>query len=123
MVKLVILIPPLENWNAFDEAWPDFLHQVESMPGLRREASSHVDTILYGSASISRVHELFFDSLQAAQQAMASPHGQEAGKLLQLMTRGQVTLFLADHKEDDIDNIRKHQKQQSPADSQESGAA
>lgn len=123
MVKLVILIPPLENWNAFDEAWPDFLHQVESMPGLRREASSHVDTILYGSASVSRVHELFFDSLQAAQQAMVTPQGQEAGRLLQVMTGGKVTLFLAEHKEDDIDNIRKYQHGQNPKDSPESGGA
>jgi uncharacterized protein (TIGR02118 family) len=123
MVKLVIQIPPFENWSAFDQFWPRFLHQAEDMPGLRREATSHVEAVLYGSANISRVHELFFDSLQAAQAAMASPHGQEAGRLLQAMTGGRVTLFLADHKEDDIEHIRMHRQGQSPKDTPESGGA
>jgi uncharacterized protein (TIGR02118 family) len=123
MVKLVILIPPLENWSAFDRFWPRFLHQAESMPGLRREATSHVGTFLYGAASIARIHELFFDSLQAAQHAMASPHGQEAGRLLQAMTGGKVALFLADHKEDTIDNIRSHRHGQTLGGESESGSA
>ena len=107
MYKLVIMIGPLDNWAAFDEAWPRFLHQVENMPGLRREATSRVDTVLYGTAPVAFIHELYFDSLEAARQAMESPSGSAAGQLLQAMTRGQVTLFLADHKEDDLENILK----------------
>jgi uncharacterized protein (TIGR02118 family) len=110
MYKLVIMIGPLDNWAAFDEAWPRFLSQVENMPGLRREATSRVDTVIYGTASVAFIHELFFDSLEAARQAMTSPAGNAAGKLLQAMTRGQVTLFLADHKEDDLENIRRYKQ-------------
>lgn len=110
MYKLVIMIGPLDNWAAFEEAWPRFLNQVEGMPGLLREATSRVDTILYGSAPVAFIHELYFDSLEAARQAMASPAGSAAGKLLQAMTRGQVTLFLADHKEDELENILKYKK-------------
>lgn len=124
MYKLVIMVGPLDNWAAFDEAWPRFLSQVESMPGLRREATSRVDTVIYGTAPVSFIHELFFDSLEAARQAMSSPAGSAAGKLLQAMTRGQVTLFLADHKEDDLENIRKYKQTPSaePDPDQESPA-
>jgi hypothetical protein len=55
------------------------------------------------------IHELYFDSLDAAQRAMASPHGRSAGQLLQKMTLGRMVLFFADHKEDELENIHKHQ--------------
>jgi len=121
MYKLVIMIGPLDNWAAFDDAWPQFLHEVESMPGLRREATSRVDSVLYGNAPVAFVHELFFDSLDDARVAMASPQGRAAGKLLQVMTRGQLTLYLADHKEDDLENILKFKAKsgQSAEDTQE----
>jgi hypothetical protein len=53
--------------------------------------------------------------------AMASPQGRAAGKLLQAMTRGQLTLYLADHKEDDLENILKFKAKsgQSAEDTQE----
>lgn len=108
MYKLVIMIGPLEDWATFETSWADFLHLAESMPGLRREATSRVDTALYGSVAFALVHELFFDSLEDARLAMASPAGRAAGKLLQEMSQGKVTLYLADHKEDDIENLLKY---------------
>lgn len=108
MHKLVILIEQPDDWSAFEAAWPQFLHQVEQMPGLRREATSRVDVTLFGEKSYTLMHELFFDAPQAVQEAMASPAGREAGRLLQVMTQGRMALFLADHKEDDLENIRKH---------------
>ncbi len=94
MHKLVILIESPEDWNAFDEAWPRFLHLVESVPGLRRETTSRVEVALYGNKALALMHELYFDSLEAAQTALATPNGREAGKLLQEITRGRMTLFL-----------------------------
>lgn len=114
MVKLVILIEELEDWTAFDDSWPDFLHVVESMPGLRREATSRVDSMLYGAVRVGIVHELFFDSLEAARGAMASAEGRAAGGLLQAMTHGRMTLFLAEHNEDDLENILKYKTQADP---------
>jgi hypothetical protein len=55
------------------------------------------------------VHELYFDTLPAAQLAMASEPGRSAGRLLQQITGGKVTLFIADHKGDDLEHIRKFQ--------------
>jgi hypothetical protein len=109
MHKFVILIEPLEDWQAFEDAWPEFLHQAEAMPGLLREASSRVDSFLIGHP-YAWVHELFFDTLETAQAALASPAGRAAGRLLQQMAAGKLTLFIAEYKEDDLANIRKHQE-------------
>jgi len=108
MHKLVILIEPQIDWDTFEEAWPAFLHLVESMPALRREATSRIEGFLYGEIPFAQMHELYFDNLQAAQEAMASEQGRAAGKLLQAMTGGRMTLFFADHKEDDLEHIQKY---------------
>jgi len=108
MVKLVILIEQLPDWEKFEAGWPQFLHFAEEMPGLRREATSQVDAMLYGSSTYVLMHELFFGSLAEAQQAMASSQGQSAGRLLQQITEGKLVLFFADHKEDDIENLRRY---------------
>ena len=110
MYKLVILFKPLDDWEAFEAAWPQFLHLVEKMPGLKREATSRIDKTLFGENQYVQIHELFFDSHKAAEQALGSPQGQAAGQLLQRMTRGQIGLYFADHKEDNLENIRKYKQ-------------
>jgi hypothetical protein len=47
------------------------------------------------------------------QQAMSSPEGHAAGGLLQQITGGKMSLVVADHKEDDLENIRRYKKNQS----------
>lgn len=107
MHKLVIMIEPLEDWDLFEESWPAFLRLVESMPGLTREATCRVDAFLYGERPVAIVHELYFESLETAQQAMASEIGRSAGRMLQRMTGGRMSLFFADHKQDDLENIKR----------------
>lgn len=114
MHKLVILIEPVEDWAAFEETWPEFLHKVESMPGLRREAISRVEQYLFGDIPYQQMHELFFDSPEQARAAMASPEGREAGRLIQQMTGGRMALFFADHKEDDLENIQRYRRKDEP---------
>ncbi|HWQ83690.1 MAG TPA: EthD family reductase [Anaerolineales bacterium] len=108
MHKLVILFEQPEDSQAFDDVWPKFLHLVEEMPGLRREAISRVESFMFGSSQIAQMHELYFDTFEEAQQAMASPQGQAAGQMLQEMTGGQMTLFIADHKEDNLSRIQRY---------------
>lgn len=115
MYKLVILIEPLEDQEAFDEYWPEFLHHAERMPGLLSETSSHADAFLYGSQEYIRMHELYFNSREDAQSALTSAHGKAAGALLQRITRGRLCLFLADHRQDDIENISRYTRQNDPA--------
>jgi hypothetical protein len=106
MHKLVILIEKPENQAEFEAGWPEFLHWAEQMPGLRREVSSRVTGLLYGEREYSMVHELLFDDPGQAHLALNSTAGQSAGRTLQAITRGRLALFLADHLEDSLENIR-----------------
>jgi uncharacterized protein (TIGR02118 family) len=110
MHKLVILVETLKMKRPFDEVWPEFLQKSEQMPGLRREATCRVEHLLYGNYQPYLLHELFFDSVAAIQTAMSSPEGLAAGQVLQQMTGGRVALVIADHKEDNLENIRKHRQ-------------
>jgi uncharacterized protein (TIGR02118 family) len=111
MHKLVILVEPPPDQAFFDEAWPQFLNVSERMPGLLREATCHVEYVLFGDCRPTLMHELFFDSLDAIHQAMSSAEGRAAGEILQRMSSGRLTLLIADHKEDDLENIRKYRDQ------------
>lgn len=108
MHKLVILIEASEQWQDGEKKWPEFLHQAEEMPGLLREATSQVETFLFGTTTYLKMHELFFQDQTAVEHAMASDRGRAAGKLLQQMTGGHMTLYIAEHREDDIANIRQY---------------
>ena len=110
MHKLVILIDQLDDEAQFDEMWPEFLHISERMPGLKREATCRVENNLYGVHQPALLHELFFESLEDVHKALSSNEGRTAGELLQRMTGGRMSLFIADHKEDEIDNIRRFQQ-------------
>jgi len=116
MHKLIILLEST-SMPGFHNFWPSFLHVAESIPGLRRESTSRINQVLYGDASYSLVHELYFDTLPALQAGLASPPGMEAGRLLQDMTGGRVHLLIADHSEDDLENIRRYRKPEPNASS------
>ncbi len=109
MYKLVILVEPQDDSARFDSRWPLFLAEVERMPGLRQEVTSRVDRVVHGEFSVHLIHELFFDSLKAAADAMGSLQGERAGQILQEISAGKVTLLLADHLQDDLVHIHRHQ--------------
>lgn len=108
MYKLIILIEAQEDNERFERRWPEFLAAAERMPGLLREVTARVDRVLHGAFPVQMQHELYFESLKAAANAMGSAAGEEAGQILQAITGGKVTLLLADHNQDDLPNIRTH---------------
>jgi len=108
MHKLIILVESTTTPD-FHVFWPRFLHAAENMPGLRSEATSRVNQVLFGDLQCALIHELYFDSYHSLQLGLASESGKEAGRLLQEMTSGRVRLLIADHSEDNLENIRKHQ--------------
>ena len=110
MHKLMILIPPDAEGPALDAGWPEFLHHAERMPGLIREATVRVTSQLFGDHSVGMMHELFFEDQLALQKAMRSPEGLEAGQILQQITQGRMTLLLAEHREDDIENLKQYRQ-------------
>jgi hypothetical protein len=85
------------------------------MPGLKIEATCRVESTLYGNYHPTLVHELYFDSVEDIKNAMRSPEGRNAGELLQRMTGGRMSLIIADHKEDQIENIRRYQRNENDA--------
>jgi len=108
MYKLVILIESPPDLLEFEENWPAFLHQAEKMPGLIREATVRVSKILFGNPQIHMLHELFFETLADLQTAMGSPYGQASGQIIQKITGGRMTLLIAEHREDMLENIRRY---------------
>ena len=110
MYKLMIVIPPNIISPEFDAGWPEFLHQAESMPGLQREVTVRVSGSLYGTQEIDTVHELYFESLADLQNAMSSPAGLAAGQIIQQLTQGKMTLLIAEHREDNIENLRRYRQ-------------
>jgi hypothetical protein len=117
MHKLIILVESTTTPD-FHVFWPRFLHVAENIPGLRRESTSRVSQVLYGDLQCALIHELYFDSYPALQSGLASASGKEAGRLLQEMTGGRVRLLIADHSEDDMENIRKYRTLEQDANSQ-----
>jgi hypothetical protein len=107
MHKLIILVESTATPD-FHVFWPRFLHAAENIPGLRREATSRISQVLFGDLQCSMIHELFFDSYASLQSGLASESGKEAGSLLQEMTGGRLRLLIADHSEDDLENIRRY---------------
>lgn len=107
MHKLIIFIESTVTPD-FHVFWPRFLHAAENMPGLRRESTSRVNQVLFGDLQCALIHELYFDSYPALQLGLASEFGKQAGALLQEMTAGRVRLMVADHSEDNLENIRKY---------------
>ena len=112
MYKLVILIGAQQDLLRFEQGWPLFLAQAEKMPGLRKEAHSQVAAKIYGDADVSMIHEMYFETKAEMEQAMASEEGQAAGRILQVITEGKVTLLFADHLEDDLEHIQSFDNQE-----------
>jgi uncharacterized protein (TIGR02118 family) len=108
MYKLIILIEPPYDQEAFDESWPRFLREVEKMPGLVREATVRMVDTIYGESQFHLIHELFFQTREELQTAMASPKGQTSGRVLQQITGGKMSLIIAEHREDNIENIQNY---------------
>jgi uncharacterized protein (TIGR02118 family) len=108
MVKLVILIEKAGDPRKLDEHWPEFLRLAEQMPGLQRETTSRTLGSIYGMYDVALTHELYFESQEALQSAMTSPTGEAAGRMLQWLTDGRMTLFYASHHEDELANIRPY---------------
>ena len=116
MVKLIILIEPEIHQEAFFEGWPRFLEHAENLPGLVRLVTAPVHAHLTGNYHPLMVHELVFDSQQSLESALASEEGIAAGKTLQTITGGAVSLLVTGHLEDSGENLRAY-RSKKPLDS------
>jgi hypothetical protein len=106
MYQLIILIPFTVNINSFDEAWPDFLAAAEDMNGLIRESVSRIDRGVYGQNNIRRIYSFLFHDKSSFENALLSPAGELAGKIIHQITGGEVTLLSGTFHEDTLDRIQ-----------------
>jgi len=101
MFKLVALFTHPADPAAFDAGFNRFLPLAEVLPGLRRVVVSHAHGGPEGATPYYLMHELFFDDFTAARAAMASPAGVAAAQQLWTFAADNVTLFFADHLEEE----------------------
>jgi uncharacterized protein (TIGR02118 family) len=109
MYKLVILFSPPFAWSTFEQGWQKFLGMAEQMPGLRKEAVGDIEEMVFGQRSMNfkKVHELYFDSREALDDALTSEAGQKAGQWLHSFTQGRFLLMIAKHMEATSEQFKK----------------
>jgi uncharacterized protein (TIGR02118 family) len=101
MYKLLILFSHPYVEEPFIKGWQKFMGMAEQMPGLQKEAISEIDETVFAqpNASYKKVHELYFNSREDLEVALASEAGQKAGKWLHSFTNGRFSLMIAKHLE------------------------
>jgi uncharacterized protein (TIGR02118 family) len=112
MYKLVILfMQPVVRAN-FDQGWQKFLSLVEQMPGLKKEAVADVEQIVFGPSfcNFKKIHELYFDSRESLEEALASEAGQQAGQWLHSFTQGKFASLVVRHMEATPDQFKRQVK-------------
>ena len=115
MFKLLILIEPEIDSETFFQGWPKFLSHAEEMPGLEKLVTAPVHEHLSGQYSPLMVHELHFEDRSVLEKALASPAGIAAGKTLQQITGGHVSLLIAAHLEDSGEHLRDLRSKKAPS--------
>ena len=101
MYKLVALFTRPADSEAFDAGFNIFLPLADALPGLRKVVVSHAHGGPEGGTSYHLMHELLFDDLAAVREAMASEAGLAAARQLWAFAAENVTLFFADHLEEE----------------------
>jgi uncharacterized protein (TIGR02118 family) len=100
--KLILLFHTPNDVERFEHRWShEFVPAAEALPDVRRVAISRIQGSLSPESSVYLIHELCFDDRQSLEQAMASPQGQRAGKLLVSIAGESVDVLFAHHLEDD----------------------
>jgi uncharacterized protein (TIGR02118 family) len=101
LYKLTLLFHKPDDPLAFETRWSEeFVPRAEKMPGIRRVAVSRVTGGLDEDVDIQLVHEFFFDDADALREAMVSPAGRSAGRVLMEIAGPFVTLFFSEHLEE-----------------------
>lgn len=100
MVKLIALYRMPDNREEFDKHYRE-VHTplVKAMPGLRRMEIARITGSVIGEPAHYLVTEMYFDSKDALDAALASPAGRAAGKDLMTFAAKTVTLFHAEVSE------------------------
>jgi uncharacterized protein (TIGR02118 family) len=99
MPKLIVLYPPPADVAAFESRY-NLEHApmvVQKVPGLKKFLAAQVLGTPAGAAPYQRVAELYFDSIESLQAAMASPGGQATvAHAMEISTGGPPVVLIAE---------------------------
>lgn len=99
MPKLIVLYPPPSDAATFEgrysaEHAPMVMKKI---PGLKKFVAARVLGTPAGAAPYQRVAELYFDSMESLQAAMASPGGQATvAHAVEISTGGPLVVLIAE---------------------------
>jgi uncharacterized protein (TIGR02118 family) len=97
MVKLIALYKVPKNTEEFDRHYKE-VHTplVKNMPGLRKLEVAKITGAPIGEPKHYLIAEMYFDSHDALNAAMASPEGKAAARDLMSFAGDIVTMFYAE---------------------------
>jgi uncharacterized protein (TIGR02118 family) len=98
MPKLIVLYPPPGDVTTFERRYrSEHAPMVQKIPGLKKFLAAQVLGTPAGAAPYQRVAELYFDSTEALQLAMASAGGQAAvAHAMEISTGGPPVILIAE---------------------------
>jgi len=99
MPKLVVLYPPPADVATFESRYhaEHAPMVVQEVPGLTKFLAARVLGTPAGAAPYQRVAELYFDSIESLQAAVASPGGQAAvAHAMEISTGGPPVILIAE---------------------------
>ncbi len=97
MVKLIALYKKPSDIEAFDDHYNNkHTPLIKKMPGLRKLEVSKITGAIGGEARFYILAEMYFESEDALNAAMASPEGKAAGKDLMDFAGGLVQMMIAE---------------------------
>ncbi|HAL55345.1 MAG TPA: EthD family reductase [Bacteroidetes bacterium] len=101
MVKLIALYRTPDDPDSFSTHYSD-IHTplVKKMPGLRKLEVARITGAPIGEPKHSLIAEMYFDSDEAMQRALASPEGKAAARDLMEFAGNLVSMFFAIVEED-----------------------
>lgn len=99
MPKLIVLYPPPSDVATFERRY-ESEHApmvMAKIPGLKKFVAAKVVASPAGKAPYQRVAELYFDSMESLQAAIASPGGQATvAHAMEISTGGAPTVLIAE---------------------------
>ena len=102
MHKLMVVFKSSDESLKLETEWStEFVARAERMPGLRRVSVSRIVGGPGASLELHLIHELYFDDLDSLKEALASEQGQEAGRALMAFGGENVSVYFAQHLEED----------------------
>jgi uncharacterized protein (TIGR02118 family) len=99
MPKLIVLYPPPADTAVFERRYrvEHAPMVLEKIPGVTRFVAAHVLGTPSGQAPYQRVAELYFDSLESLQAAIASAGGQATvAHAMEISTGGPPVVMIAE---------------------------